>query len=135
MRRFRWVGKQHPDYVQGKFLVRCTSRSDLDLGSVVLTAHVVRHPPKYSFGLLYAAERVFALDVGPSRTHFDAKSLTVIRDTHWHTWPCENAQVDERSLGYSDWFREFLSRAKVTYKWRFPTMPQGAQIGLDYDDQ
>ena len=82
---------------------------------MVLTAHARRTPPKYSFTLLLGNVRVFALDVNPARVHINmvAGKKISVGTTHWHTWPCDIADEDNRNLSHRQWLNEFCHRCKI----------------------
>jgi hypothetical protein len=129
--RFRWHGKSHAEYVRAQFPVEFErSEGRRAVGYVILSAHRYRTPPKYSFLLSYLGQRILALDVGPARTHLDVHTLTVVRSTHWHVWPCDGAEPDTRDMGHQAWFREFLKRSNVMYGFPYTPPPYGMQLGL-----
>lgn len=133
-RRFLWSIGRHKDYAEARFVVRCAKNDGLGEGMVVLSAHLLRQPPKYSFALVYAGQRILGLDVEPARLHVNPISLEVIKGTHWQEWPCDIAVPDARNMGYRAWFQEFLERANIQYPYPYAQPPQGKQIGLSYDD-
>lgn len=85
----------------------------LESGSLRLTAHVFRDPPKYSFALLWRGARILGLDVGLGFSHFNPSTKMRIVGTHWQQWPSMEAEADSRSLGHRGWFDAFLDRAHI----------------------
>ena|ERR1700722_3916027 len=128
-RRFRWAGRR-ADWVTGGSPIMVADRPDLT-GRLLIGAHLYRHPPKYSFSLLFRRERVFGLDVDPGLSHTNRRTLEVVFGTHWQQWPSMDAVADPRPLIYQRWLEEFLERSRV--RLRIPPVPPpiGAQLGLD----
>jgi hypothetical protein len=128
-RRFRWSGKR-VDWVRAGTPVIVEGRRDLS-GKLEISAHLYRKPEKYSFTLLFRAERVLALDVSPGLAHTNRRTLETVFVTHWQEWPLMEAVPDIRPFIYQRWLDEFLKRSKIAL--RFPPVPPpvGAQLKLD----
>ncbi len=133
-RRYRWRPKSNQEWLQAKIQLLVPSGKLSTHSRLILTAHRYRKPRKYSFVLHYCGECVLRLDVDPHRTHTNPVTLEIVRCTHWQAWPCTTAEPDDRSLGYLDWFREFLKRANIEYKWRLVPPPEHVvQLELSYE--
>jgi hypothetical protein len=101
--RPRWRTARHPDYAEAKMAV-ATPRLRTHIGLVVMTAHRVRLPPKYSFSLLFRGQRVLALDVNPGRAHRNLLLPRSVAGTHWQRWPMMDAELDNRDQTFAAWF-------------------------------
>jgi hypothetical protein len=131
VRGYRWRGKSHGEYIETRFGVSgMIAGKRRIIGEVILTAHRYRRPAKYSFVLRHRNEAVLRLDVDSGRTHTNPVTLQVVRATHWHVWPCIDAELDDRSLGHQEWFREFLGRAKIDFPFKYLPPPYGMQLRL-----
>jgi hypothetical protein len=124
VRSYRWRPKGNQEWMHARIRLLVPSGKLSTRCQLALTAHRFRKPRKYSFSLLYCGECVLRLDVDPQRTHTNPVTLEVVRCTHWQEWPGETAEPDDRPLCYLDWFREFLKRAHIKYKWRLVPPPE-----------
>jgi hypothetical protein len=96
-----------------------------------MTAQRKHLPQKASFTLLLGDVRIFSLDVEPRRWHKNRRTLGTVGVTHWHTWPCEEAEPDNRTMSHKEWFWEFLQRSKTSFTGRYRKPPyEPEQLGL-----
>lgn len=80
-------------------------------------------PQKSSFTLLFGGQRIFSLDVEPRRSHRNTLTLGSVKGTHWHRWPCSEAEADDRTFTHQQWFEEFRKRARITFTGRYRKPP------------
>jgi hypothetical protein len=126
----RWQTARHPDYAEAKMLVSAPD-SRTFVGVVVLTAHRVRLPPKYSFSLLFRGQRVLGLDVSPGRAHRNLLVPGSVTGTHWQVWPTMDAQLDDRDQPFAPWLREFLKVGNIVTTFGVVSAPpRGVQLRL-----
>jgi hypothetical protein len=126
--RHRWRGQSRADYATIRAVVAVPGVSYA--GRLVVTAHRLRMPAKYCFSLLLRGERVFALDVNPSRFHQNLLVRASVNVTHWQVWPKMEADIDNREMAFASWFYEFMQRANVSYRFRALAPPRGVQMEL-----
>jgi hypothetical protein len=133
--RMIWATRRHEnDYARASLHVRTADGAGpRQFGEIVLTATTRRTPPKYSCVLLLRKEPVLRLDVNPERPHTNKLTLEVVRGTHWHPWPCKNAEPDDRKLGYRDWLLAFLDRANTRLQTKYYPPPFGVQPELPFE--
>lgn len=130
-RQVRWrTGKRHADYAALRCILITEGERALR-GTLALTAHLIRRPPKYGFALIYRGQRVLALDVNPGRFHRNLLTGGAVNETHWQRWPLMEAEVDSRLLTHNQWLTEFLTEANISCKVRLAPPPQGRQLGFD----
>lgn len=131
LRRYRWRSKTNGEYGEAKAvvdLIRIDTRRPV--GRLIMTAHRYRQPRKYSFVLMYCNERILGLDVDPARTHTNLGDLRVVHGSHWHTWPCTEAEPEARIMGHRQWFDAFLKRAHIRYPYPYDPPKHGLQLKL-----
>lgn len=111
---FRWKSRRK-DYARATAPVLRFSDGRI-LARVIITAHVSKLPPKYSFCLSFQNIPILRLDVEPNRSHTDFINLRRVRTigTHWHLWPGNHAVSDNRALPHHFWLDEFLKRGRIT---------------------
>jgi hypothetical protein len=129
-----WTDKPHPDFVACKLPVYAPEMPHFRL-RLDLQTHVRRMPMKSSFTLLFT-QRIFGLDVNPGMTHTNLADgrRVVIRGTHWTQWPCDIAELDQRSLEHQQWLNHFLLRANISFLGRYehpPYLPEQMSFGYD----
>jgi hypothetical protein len=125
-----WTAKRHVDYAECRVPVS-TASGTLVEGDLVMTAHMSRSPQKLGFTLVHRGQRVLGLDVEPGLTHFNAKTKTVVRGTHWQDLSGD-AEADSRSMDFAGWLAEFCARANLSL--RHPcTPPPAIQPPLPFD--
>ncbi len=88
-----------------------------------MTAHRRKLPRKSGFHLLLANKRLITLDVSPARAHNNRALGASVEGTHWHVWPCDEAEPDAREMPHRQWFHEFLSRARISFDGRYTPPP------------
>ena len=130
--RFRWSDKGRPDYVEAGSGLDVPHRLDLH-GRLILTAHKVRVPNKYSFSIIFRERRVLALDVEPGHSHYNQSTLTSVKGTHWQYWPSMEAVPDSRDFNWTQWLDAFLKAGNIRLAYPRRGPPFGEQLGLDYD--
>ena len=127
--RFVWRSqdRRHYSKAQVKVLVQ---GENVD-SRLILLSKTTGEPLKFSISLLFKNDRIMGLDVNPGRWHLNFDTYDKIFGTHWQIWP--NMQVaidDDRNLSFSEWYREFLSRAVIDSNRQIPMPPQGQQSDL-----
>ena len=129
--RLRWLHKRHQDYVEAKSPL-VTVEEPVMHGSLRLTAHLFRRPPKYGFSMIFRGRRRLGLDVNPGASHTNILRLESVRGTHWQEWPSMDAVADSRGFFYSQWLDAFMKRAHIQFKhpYRPPPIVAGKQPGL-----
>jgi hypothetical protein len=134
--RPRWRVKAHPDFAESKMAIGVPGSRVL-VGTVVMTAHKVRLPPKYSWSLLFRGRRILALDVNPGRSHKNLLIKGSVNRTHWQRWPAMDAQEDDREQNFVAWSFEFWKAANIVTTFAVLSPPRGVQLRLivneDYD--
>jgi hypothetical protein len=134
--RPRWRVKPHPDFAEAKMVVGVPG-SRVFVGAVVMTAHKVRLPPKYSWSLLFRGKRILALDVNPGRSHKNLLMKGSVNQTHWQRWPTMDAEVDDRDQNFARWSLDFWKTANIVTTFAVLSPPRGVQLRLivneDYD--
>lgn len=123
----RWRTVTHPDYAEASIPVTVPNNK-IFRGRVILTAHRLRNPYKFSFSMVFKNERILALDVNPARSHRNLFTPATIKVTHWQRWPHMEAEPDPRDFGFSRWLHEFLNTANVTCNFRVGLPPTGVQL-------
>src|SRR4051812_5837580 len=127
--RPRWQYARHHDYAEAKMVVGVPG-SRVFSGLLVMTAHRVRMPPKYSFSLLFRGKRVLALDVNPGRHHKNLLRSGSVGVTHWQRWPDMEAEPDDRKQISPQWMRNFLKAANIVTPFQVLSPPRGGQLRL-----
>lgn len=125
-----WKINGRADYSVSSLRVVC-SREPKAVLRLVMTAQRRNLPQKASFTLLLGSLRIFSLDVEPRRCHKNRTTLGTVGVTHWHTWPCDEAEPDNRTMPHKEWFWEFLQRSRTTFTGRYRKPPyEPEQLGL-----
>ncbi len=127
-----WRDKGHGDYSICDLRVIAPSNPIWGL-RLSMTAHVRMLPRKCGFTLIYG-QRIFSLDVNPSRIH-NNRTGESIETSHWTTWPCDIAEADNGDKIHVQWFGEFLGRANIIFQGKYvrpPYLPE--QAGLFGDE-
>lgn len=125
-----WKSVGRADYSSSTLRVVCPTEPKAVL-RLVMTAERRHLPQKAGFTLLLGNYRIFSLDANPRRCHKNRKTLGTVGVTHWHTWPCEDAEPDNRAMSHREWFWEFLQRSNTTFKGRYRKPPyEPEQLGL-----
>jgi hypothetical protein len=125
-----WKSNGRADYSASTLRVVCPSEPKAVL-RLVMTAQRWNLPQKASFTFLLGNLRIFSLDVEPRRCHKNRRTLGTVGVTHWHTWPCDEAEPDDRIMTHKEWFWEFLQRSRTTFTGRYRKPPyEPEQLGL-----
>ena len=127
--RPRWRVKPHPEYAEAKMVVGVEGSRVL-VGTVVMTAHLVRQPPKYGLALLFRGRRILGLDVNPGRGHANLLLKGTVNRTHWQRWPVMDAEVDDREQIFAGWCADFWKTANIVTTFRVLSPPRGMQLRL-----
>ena len=127
--RPRWRSKGHPDFAESKMLVGVPGSRVL-IGMVVMTAHRVRLPPKYSWSLVFRGKRILALDVNPGRSHRNLLRKGSVDRTHWQRWPEMDAEEDRREQNFVAWTFDFWRAANIVTTFAVLSPPRGVQLRL-----
>jgi hypothetical protein len=117
-----WKSIGRADYSSSTLRVVCPPEPKAVL-RLVMTVERRHLPQKSSFNLLLGDKRIFSLDVNPRRCHTNRRTLGTVGVTHWHTWPCEEAEPDDRAMSHKEWFWEFLQRSKTAFTGRYRKPP------------
>lgn len=117
-----WKVAHRRDYTVANLKVICPSYPRAIL-RLALTTQRRNLPQKASFTLLFGGQRIFSLDVEPRRSHKNTLTLGSVKDTHWHRWPCSEAELDERTLTHRQWFDEFNVRCRLLFEGRYRKPP------------
>lgn len=127
--RPRWRVKGHTDFAEAKFLAGVPGSRVL-VGVVIMTAHRVRLPAKYSWSLLFRGKRILSLDVNPGRYHKNLFRPGSVDRTHWQRWPDLDAEIDEREQNFAAWHYNFVRAANIVTTFRVLSPPRGVQERL-----
>lgn len=127
--RPRWRSKGHPDFAESKMVVGVPGSRVL-VGAVVMTAHRVRSPEKYSWSLLFRGKRILGLDVNPGRSHRNLLRVGSIDQTHWQRWPALDAEQDIRQQTFAKWSVDFWKAANIAIEFAVLSPPRGKQLRL-----
>lgn len=117
-----WKSVNRADYSTASLRVVCPSHPKAVL-RLVLTVQRRHLPQKAVFALLLGGERIISLDVEPRRWHKNRRTLGSVGVTHWHTWPCDQAEPDNRKMAHRAWFVEFLRRSNMSFTGRYRKPP------------
>ena len=120
-RAIRWSKGGRKDYTRCSLPIHCKTWPSLRL-YLALTALTHGYPRKSNFTLLLNGERILSLDVEPKRGHTNPMG-TRVHGTHWHCWPCDTAERDDRVLPHQQWFADFLKRARIEFTGRYRVPP------------
>ncbi|MBV9986008.1 hypothetical protein [Bradyrhizobium sp.] len=126
--RPRWRSKGHPDFAESKMAVGVPESRVV--GTVVMIAHKVRLPAKYSWSLLFRGKRILALDVNPSRSHKNLLRKGSVDCTHWQRWPTMDAEEDRREQNFTHWCLDFWKAANIVTTFAVLSPPRGVQLRL-----
>jgi hypothetical protein len=129
-RRYRWRVKSNKEFIEAKCVIDVAGLDRSPVGRLIMTAHRFRRPRKYSFCLMYLGTPILRLDTDPARGHTNVLEPLVVRGTHWHTWPCTEAEPDARVMEHKQWFEAFIARARIRYPFPYAPPPLGLQLDL-----
>lgn len=130
--RLRWSAKRHKDFVEAHSRL-IVAPHDVGRGRLIVTAHLSRRPPKYSFSVIARHRRVLGLDMNPGHAHTNVIDLRTVQGTHWQEWPDMDAIEDQSLFTYQQGLHAFLSRANILLKYPYTLPPQigSTQPSLD----
>lgn len=117
-----WRSSNRADYASARLRVVCADYPRARL-RLVFTVQRTRLPQKATFSLLLGGQRIFSLDVEPRRCHKNRRTLGSVGVTHWHRWPCDEAEPDDRVMTHQEWFGEFLRRSNSVFTGRYRKPP------------
>ena len=117
-----WKSNGRADYSSAALRVVCPSIPKAVL-RLVMQVQRRNLPQKASFALLLGSNCIMRLDVEPRRCHKNRRTLGTVGVTHWHTWPCEEAEPDARAMSHREWFWDFLQRSRTVFTGRYRKPP------------
>lgn len=130
--RIRWAHAPYTDTAKAQVPIMVPTRPSFS-ASLNFGAHVHILPEKYEFSIILSGIRVAALDVNPTTGHYNFFSgkKENVKVTHWHTWPENNVEQDDRTLRFRQWVTVFCKRHRVVLN-GFDTPPHlgGEQMRL-----